>query len=207
MSGVFAWAVPMAIRRIFYVCGLSAMAALPALAQVDTYPLAPFRAGPVPVLIRIAAPPVAFGPSGDDADATFSLAELGTDLSNLDFSDQSGAVPGRGRRIVPSDLTRPAAKTGQEPHAALTGDDDEQAPPPGGFTRGSVKIPSRFLKAQTIAPHTSSPDVSIDLDKRTTLGLFGEMSRTSRTDVEANLSKPDREVGAGFTLQYKFGTH
>lgn len=188
----------MTIRHLFLTLGTSVLLTAPVLAQVNTYPLAPFRAGPVPVMLRVTAPPLALGDNAGD----FSLADLGTGTLEFDEADGPAGTAPR----VPSRIASPRDRKVQTSGSPFgTGDVEDPPPAPGSFARGAVKVPSPFLKSQVVAPHT--PDVSVDLNKTTSVGVFGEMSHTSRTDVEANLSKPEREVGAGVTLQYKFGTH
>jgi hypothetical protein len=187
----------MLIRHLALTLGTFVLLSPPALAEAETYPLAPFRAGPVPVMLRVAALPLAV----EERAGGFSLPDLSPET--LDFAlaePPAGAAALRPRIAIPRDSKAAGGDVGK----GLGGDTEETPPAPGSFGRSAVKVPSPFLKSQTVAPHT--PDFSVDLNKTTSVGLFGEMSRTSRTDVEANLSKPEREVGAGFTLQYKFGT-
>jgi hypothetical protein len=188
----------MTIRHLCLTLGTSVILTVPVLAQVNTYPLAPFRAGPVPVMLRVATPPLSL----DERAGDFSLVDLGTEMPDFDQADGPAGAATR----VPARIASPRDPKAQTSASPFGGGEAEEAPPaPGSFARGAVKVPSPFLKSQMVAPHT--PDVSVDLNKSTSVGVFGEMSHTSRTDVEANLSKPEREVGAGVTLQYKFGTH
>lgn len=62
-------------------------------------------------------------------------------------------------------------------------------------------------KTQNVAPHaTGSPDLNVDVNGRTSVGVFGEMNRIEREDVRTSTVKQGRDVGAGVTLQYKFGS-
>jgi hypothetical protein len=142
-------------------------------------------------------------------------ADLGSSLAAYESGNSVLVAPpaATGGRLMPdprlsNQTTKPGAAKAGKP--ADDDDDDEDDAPvsrPGSFNPGSTKIPSAFMNNKTVAPHTGSPDVSYDVNDKTTIGLFGDMKNTSRTDTRAALSKPDREIGAGFTFQYKFGSH
>jgi hypothetical protein len=153
----------------------------------------------VPIFTRHSAI-AALGSQQADIGQMLSLAESGIDLSQYEIPDQ--AAPGSKRHF-------PIGNSAQANSGAAddTAPSDEEVPaPPGGFSRSAVKIPSRFLKTQSVTAHTS-PDVSFEVDKTTRIGIFGDINKNGRNDKEAALAKPEREKGAGLTLQYKFGSY
>lgn len=88
---------------------------------------------------------------------------------------------------------------------APTDDRDDDLPArPGAFTPAPTKLPSPLHKQRVIAPHTSSPDLEMDLSKRSSVGVFGEVGRISREDIRTSTVKEGRDLGAGVTWQYKF---
>ena len=88
---------------------------------------------------------------------------------------------------------------------SLQGFIEEDEPPnrPGRFGTEANKVPSRFLKRNVIAPRVT-PDVELLIRDRTTIGLFGEVG-PAKPGI-ANPGWRDREVEAGLTFQYRFGT-
>jgi hypothetical protein len=205
----------MHLRRPLLVSAIASLSALTAGAepQVSAYPLASFIAASLPAFVRAEA---ANGPPRlSPATGLLTSADLGSSLAAYESGDSPLVAPpasARGRATPDPRLSNQSGK----PSAAKAGksaddddDDDDDAPVsrPGSFNPGSTKIPSAFLNSKTVAPHTGSPDVSYDVNDKTTIGLFGDMKNTSRTDTRAAMSKPDREIGAGFTFQYKFGSH
>jgi hypothetical protein len=155
--------------------------------------------GSVPIFARHSAI-AAFGGDKAEIGRMLSAAESRIDLSEYEVIDP--AEPSSKRHFAPGNTAQ--ASNGASDDAALT--EEELPAPPGGFSRSALKIPSRFLKTQSVAPH-ASPDVSFDLDKTTRIGLFGDINKNGRNDKEAALAKPEREKGAGLTLQYKFGSY
>lgn len=78
---------------------------------------------------------------------------------------------------------------------------------PGKLDTAPTRVPGQLQKTQNIAPHANgTPDIGVEVDKRTSVGVFGDMSRIEREDIRTSTVKQGRDVGAGVTLQYKFGT-
>lgn len=76
---------------------------------------------------------------------------------------------------------------------------------PGSFGNQPVRVPGPFLKGKTVAPHSKRPDLELSNDGRTTVGVFGSADLMDKTDLRNSTSKSVRDVGAGLTLQYRFG--
>jgi hypothetical protein len=189
----------MMIRRpVYSVLPLLLFSGAIARAQSPAGPASPPDAGSVPIFTR-QSPVAPLGSGRAEMDRMLSVAESGIDLSQYEVFDPA-----------PPSSKRPLALGKAQANSGASDDpgplDEESPAPPGGFSRSAVKIPSRFMKTQSVAAH-ASPDVSFDLDKATRLGLFGDINKTSRNDKEAALAKPEREKGAGLTLQYKFGSY
>jgi hypothetical protein len=171
-------------------------------------PAAAFRAGSLPALARADMDGVmraSLPPRTGEAGSALAYGAIDSQLV------APRATGGRPPKASELGLQLPGGKSGGGKAAVPDDDDDDEddAPTarPGSFSTSSTKIPSAFLKNRTVAPHTNSPDVSYDVNDKTTIGLFGDLNHTSRGDARSALSKPDRELGAGFTFQYKFGSH
>ncbi len=98
-------------------------------------------------------------------------------------------------------------------------DDDDDVPrKPGTISRDHVKIPDatpNLKRARpTLGPHLT-PLREFEITDRTSLGVFGQADRIeTRFGSQANASRSTtsqapsvraRDVGAGLTLQFKFG--
>jgi hypothetical protein len=112
------------------------------------------------------------------ASLVFSEPDAAVQLE-LDLADPAGG-PGKGRWLTFGD----------------------QPTRPGSLAREAVDSP--FGKSGLINPH-AKPDLELELSRRATLGLFGEAGRIEPTDIRNHAVKPLRELGAGVTLQYRFG--
>jgi hypothetical protein len=203
----------MLLRHLPLTLALGLAGSLTAAAESfeAAFPKASFESAPLPAFVRVQAAKLPLNPGPW---RELSGAEVGSSLAAYEAMDNllvvPGSAPGRARTPAALGLQLPAGKPGAtKPATADEDDDDDDSPTlhPGTFNQSSTKVPSAFLKTKTIAPHTGAPDVSYDVNDKTTIGLFGDLKNTSRTDTRAAISKPDRELGAGFTFQYKFGSH
>jgi hypothetical protein len=50
-----------------------------------------------------------------------------------------------------------------------------------------------------------TPDLELPVSKRATIGVFGEANRIEPTDIRNSTVRTTRDLGAGVTLQYRFG--
>ena len=117
------------------------------------------------------------------------------------------AAPGRADPLPPR---RPPATPLPSPKAAPAdavadrsdeADPDGAKPRPGRFGQEPTEIPGQFIKGRTVAP--KKPDIAVPLGRRTTIGVFQESSRP-----EPHVTAPGRgprELGAGITLEHRFG--
>lgn len=96
--------------------------------------------------------------------------------------------------------TSPQARAADLETPADTGRVDR----PGSFGREPVRVPGQFLRKKVVAPH-STPDLEIGKAGPTTLGVFGTVGKIEPTDARNSTSRTMQDVGAGLTLQYKFG--
>ena len=77
---------------------------------------------------------------------------------------------------------------------------------PGTFKPGPTVIPApptQSQKSRIVAPHT--PDVEVQISKRASVGLFGEVGRVEVDRSGVLPSVKTHDVGAGLSLQYRFG--
>ena len=199
--------------RTFLFGAIAALSvrAVHAEAPFRAIPEASFRASEVPAFARPdAAPLMLRAPVAPDP-AIFAGRDVGENLAGFETGALARAPsPGSTKRDLQLQAVKPVSSGDKKADSAAPADDDEEEDDtnpvrPGTFTQSSTKIPSRFLRTNTVAPHTGSPDISYNVNNKTTIGLFGDMTRTSRTDTRSNLAKPERDVGAGVTIQYKFG--
>jgi hypothetical protein len=119
------------------------------------------------------------------------------------------------RRPPAADLATPAARPSVRPVSpALVGDrrvfdepsdDGEPIRRPGSLGKEPVAVPGEFLKSRTVAPRTGQPDFGVDLSERTSVGVFGDVRQIAPEDIRTHGVKPTRDLGAGVTIQYKFG--
>lgn len=114
-----------------------------------------------------------------------------------------GAEP-RPAAPVTRDLRKAEPHTGAKKPAPPDDKDDELATRPGAFAPTPTKLPSTLHKDRVVAPHTAAPDIGVDLSKRSSVGVFGEVGRINREDIRTSTVKEGRDVGAGVTWQYKF---
>jgi len=83
--------------------------------------------------------------------------------------------------------------------------EDGPAVRPGKLAPAPAPLPGPLQKSRTVAPRTGSPDLQVNVDDRTSIGVFGEAGQIQREDIRTNTVRQTRDVGAGVTLQYKFG--
>jgi hypothetical protein len=123
----------------------------------------------------LAYAPVATGVSPDGLDASSGPLEV-------EIPATTGST-GRTRWVVPGD--QPAR--------------------PGALTPGdAVQSASPFSRSGLLEAHRT-PDLEIEVSKRTTLGVFGEANTIEPTDIRNSTVRATRDLGAGVTLQYRFG--
>ncbi len=120
-----------------------------------------------------------------------------------DLSWTAPALPGLAEVTPPAQAGRPKANLASVPL-------DVPPPVPDAVSRpGSVfaeppTVTNPFLKKQVVAPQT--PDLEVDLDKRTSIGVFSEVGKpATKIDPRDSAGRATRELGAGITLQYRFG--
>lgn len=82
--------------------------------------------------------------------------------------------------------------------------DAERVARPGAFRPERAAVPSPFAKTQII-DQRNNPDLEVGVADRTTLGVFSDAGTIERTDIRNSTVRPTRDLGAGVTLQYKFG--
>lgn len=184
----------MDLRIIVSIAAASIACALPAAAWAG--PEDGMRAGPRPAAVQSSRPDL---PSGGP----------GLDLSPSDLPP----VPDPGLGTPEPRPARPAARdlrtidhrTATKKAVAPDANDDDDLPArPGAFATTPTKLPSPLHKQRVIAPHTASPDLEMDLSKRSSVGVFGEVGRINREDIRTSTVKEGRDLGAGVTWQYKF---
>lgn len=147
---------------------------------------------------------VSQGPYGDPFAITPRIrhVELGPDWqAALTAPDEYALGTPAGLAVVAG-----PARTSTLPAPPVDDDRDEAIPAlPGTFKRAQTPIPGVLGKPRIVAPHLA-PDVAVPLGRRTTLGLFGEVGTTD-PDARNSLvqSLKAHEVGAGVSLQYRFG--
>lgn len=141
--------------------------------------------------------------------AAVPLSRPGVDLSPSALPP----VPDPGLGTAEPRPVRPAARdlrpidhrtATKKPARSDDTDDDDLPARPGAFTPAPTKVPSTLHKQRVIAPHTASPDLEMDLSKRSSVGVFGEVGRINREDIRTSTVKEGRDLGAGVTWQYKF---
>ena len=188
---------PLAAGRRVLGVGLGAIvgASAPVMAAVET-PVATWSAGRVPVFVRAqaaaesaAAPPTTPDRSLAGRAAAAQLPAFEPSVPAMQFDAE----------WTGSTRTAPTPDLASRPTGAKT----DGRPP--GYLQPSTSLPGYFLKDKTVAPHVS-PDVEVGLNERTSVGMYGELTRINREDVRNNTVREGRDVGAGFTLQYKFNS-
>lgn len=177
----------MDLRIIVSIAAASVACALPAAAWAG--PEDGMRAGPRPAAVPLSRPGVDLSPS-----ALPPVPDPGLGTA------EPRPVRPAARDLSPIDH-RTATKKPVAPD--VNGDDDLPARP-GAFAPAPTKVPSTLHKQRVIAPHTASPDLEMDLSKRSSVGVFGEVGRINREDIRTSTVKEGRDLGAGVTWQYKF---
>ena len=118
------------------------------------------------------------------------------------------AVPPRAHAGADTSRPEPARsaqqRAVQKGAKARSNEDIDYAPLPGAFRPEPAAIPSPFAKTQII-DHRGNPDLEVGVSDRTTLGVFSDAGTIERTDIRNSTVRPTRDLGAGVTLQYKFG--
>ena len=112
-------------------------------------------------------------------------------IGNLDISgplpvempETTGSSSSRSRWVLPSDQpARPGALTARDP----------------------VEVTAPFARSGLLEGHRA-PDLELEVSRRATLGLFGEANKIEPTDIRNSTVRSTRDLGAGVTLQYRFG--
>jgi hypothetical protein len=80
----------------------------------------------------------------------------------------------------------------------------DQPSRPGALARDPLDAAGPFGKSGLLDLH-ATPDLEIEVSKRTTLGVFGEANTIEPTDIRNSTVRATRDLGAGVTLQYRFG--
>ena len=81
----------------------------------------------------------------------------------------------------------------------------DQPPRPGALSaRDPAELGSPFAKSGFLDGHRT-PDLEVEVSKRATIGVFGEANTIEPTDIRSSTVRSTRDLGAGVTLQYRFG--
>jgi hypothetical protein len=184
-------------------CGVAALVgalASAALAGPDEFrarasaalPLGSFESAGIAVFVRahearrqVAVPVTPTGSLAyEPVASTVSLGALDTGgRPEIDLPATTGSAAAGSRWVAPSDgPTRPGALP----------------------ARDSVEAASPFAKQGLINPYTT-PDLEVEVSKRARLGVFGEANKIEPTDIRNATTRSTRDLGAGVTLQYRFG--
>ena len=115
-------------------------------------------------------------------------------LAGIGTSRPEPLAPGKGPPI-------PLLQSGT---TAKPGAEVERAPLPGTFRPEAAATPSPFARTQMLDQRTK-PDLEVGVSERTTVGVFSEAGTIERTDIRNSTVRETRDLGAGVTLQYKFG--
>jgi hypothetical protein len=124
--------------------------------------------------------------------ASLAYAPVASGVS-LDSLEMSG----------PPQIEMPAT-TGSAARSRWVAPSDLSARPGALPARDSVEVGSPFARSGLLEAHRT-PDLELEVSKRATLGLFGEANTIEATDIRNSTVRNTRELGAGVTLQYRFG--
>ncbi|NNM71238.1 hypothetical protein [Enterovirga aerilata] len=80
----------------------------------------------------------------------------------------------------------------------------EGAARPGALAPTGTDVASPFAKPGLLGSH-ATPDLELEVSKRATIGVFGEAGKIEPTDIRNATTRTTRDLGAGVTLQYRFG--
>ena len=67
-----------------------------------------------------------------------------------------------------------------------------------------VNTAAPFAHSGLLDAHRT-PDLELEVSKRATLGVFGDAKKIEGTDIRNSTVRSTRDLGAGVTLQYRFG--
>jgi hypothetical protein len=112
-----------------------------------------------------------------------SVGDIATSTRpEIDMPASTGSAA-RSRWIAPSDLSaRPGALQARDP----------------------IEVTAPFAKSGLLENHPT-PDLEVEVSKRARLGVFGEANKIEGTDIRNSTVRSTRDLGAGVTLQYRFG--
>lgn len=157
-----------------------------------------FSSGPDAVVDRFARPTRMIGAAGPAATSSF-LSQIYLDgaasTPSVEIAEPAAtqAIPAgrtRGLRDAASDKTPPVAA--------------DAVVRPGSIAAEPPTVTNPFLKSKVIAPQT--PDIEIGSSGRTTLGVFSDVGKpATKIDPRDGAGRATRDLGAGVTLQYRFG--
>ena len=188
------------VRALCRVAALVGALASPASAGPEEFrapssaalPLGSFESAGIAVFVRahearrqVAVPVTPTGSLAYEPVASaVSLGALETGgRPEIDLPATTGSAAAGSKWVAPSDLSaRPGAL-----HA-----------------REAAEGASPFAKQGLINPHTT-PDLEVEVSKRARLGVFGEANKIEPTDIRNATTRSTRDLGAGVTLQYRFG--
>lgn len=115
----------------------------------------------------------------------------------------TGPVALQGAAVgAPVDLDFPHA-TGSASERRWVGPSDLPARP-GMLGTEAPKHAGPLGRSGLLGPH-ATPDFELPVTKRTTIGVFGDSNRIEPTDIRNATTRATRDLGAGVTLQYRFG--
>lgn len=166
----------------------------------------------VACMLPILAQAAAGGPTSSSVGGTLVTALPPARPADLPRSEDGPAAAPKSHKPATLRPPRDASVAHAGRASDGTGDGELETPVdvgrpdrPGSFGNQPVRVPGPFLKGKTVAPHSKRPDLELSNDGRTTVGVFGNAELMDRTDLRNSTSKSVRDVGAGLTLQYRFG--
>ena len=167
------------------------------------------RLGPVPAPAVRRPAMTEFGPYGSPLAMTPAYSVAAFQMPWDDGPGRAGAS-----RAPSASGTRLAIEPGSlpagVPKTTFQHDGEEELPdPPGTLSTMPTRVPGLPLgknaKSGIVAPHTK-PDLEMPLSRRTSIGMFGEVGQLeleTRSGIVPTVRA--KEIGAGVTLQYRFG--
>jgi hypothetical protein len=81
---------------------------------------------------------------------------------------------------------------------------DQPARPGALAPHDHTDVAAPFARPGLLNTHRT-PDLELSVSKRATLGVFGEANTIEPTDIRNSTVRTTRDLGAGVTLQYRFG--
>jgi hypothetical protein len=103
----------------------------------------------------------------------------------------------------PAELAVPST-TGGTVRSTWVAPGEQPARPGALASRDPAEVASPFGRSGLLDMHRT-PDLELPVSKRATLGVFGEANRIEPTDIRNSTVRTTRDLGAGVTLQYRFG--